>query len=54
MPKYILDLEKSLDLQMEITEELAEICKETDCTDCKFESLCHFNIKATTQLLFLK
>ncbi len=54
MPKYIFDLEKSLDFQASLTSKLTDICETTDCEYCKYRLLCTFNISATTQLLLLK
>lgn len=54
MPKYIFDLEKSLDFQADLTEKITDICEITDCEHCKHRLLCTFNISAVTQLLLLK
>ena len=54
MPKYFFNLEKSLDFQVDLTEELTDICETTDCEYCKYRLLCTFNINVTTQLLLLK
>lgn len=54
MPKYILNLEKSLELQKNITKELTDICETTDCEYCEYRLLCNFNIDTTIQLTLLK
>ena len=51
MPKYILNLEKSLDLQNELTDCFAETCEATEyCCECKYEKLCTFNINLSVLL----
>lgn len=54
MPKYIFDLEKSLEFQVDLTEKLTDICETTDCEYCEYRLLCEFNISATTKLILLK
>lgn len=54
MPKYIFDLEKSLDFQGSISRKLTDVCETTDCDYCECRLLCTFNINATTQLILLK
>ena len=54
MPKYIFDLEKSLDFQKSLSRELTDICETTDCEYCEYKLLCNFNINMTTQLYLLK
>ena len=54
MPKYIFDLEKSLDFSREISHKLTEVCETTDCIYCKYSSLCTFNINMSAQLYLLK
>ena len=45
MPKYFIDLGKSLELQNELSSCLEKVCDETEyCCDCKFLKLCSFNI----------
>lgn len=51
MPKYILNLEKSLELQNELTDYFAETCEVTEyCCECKYEKLCTFNINLSVLL----
>lgn len=45
MPKYILNLEKSLELQNELSHYFVETCNATEyCYECKYEKICTFNI----------
>lgn len=53
MPKYIFNLEKSLDFQASLIRELTDTCETTDCEYCKHRLLCTFNIGVTTHLLLL-
>lgn len=53
MPKYIFNLEKSLDFQADLTERITDICETTDCEYCKYRLLCTFNISTTILLLLL-
>ena len=45
MPKYFIDLEKSLELQNELSTHLTKICDEVEyCCDCQYSEFCSFNI----------
>lgn len=51
MPKYSIDLEKSLELQNEISHHLTKICDETEyCCNCKYSKSCSFNIQLSVLL----
>lgn len=51
MPKYFIDLEKSLELQNEISSRFAKTCDETEwCCDCKYSKSCAFNINLSVVL----
>ena len=54
MPEYIFDLEKSFDFQRNLSEELLNVCKTTNCEYCGCRLLCTFNINVTTQLYLLR
>lgn len=51
MPKYILDLEKSLDFQNELSSCISDNCEATEyCCECKYEKICSFNINLSVLL----
>lgn len=51
MPKYILNLEKSLDLQNELSSYISGTCETTEfCCECKYEKICNFNINLSVLL----
>ena len=51
MPKYILDLEKSLDFQNELSSCISDNCDVTEeCYECKYEKICSFNINLSVLL----
>ena len=54
MPKYIFDLERGLDFQRGLTRELSKVCEVCECDCCKYDLLCNFNIKTTTQLYLFR
>ena len=48
MPKYFIDLEKSLELQNKISSCFKETCEATEyCYDCKYSKCCTFNINVS-------
>lgn len=51
MPKYILNLEKSLDLQNELSSCISNGCETTEyCCECKYEKLCTLNVNLSVLL----
>lgn len=45
MPKYFIDLEKSLELQNELSSHLTKMCDKVEyCFECKYSEFCSFNI----------
>ena len=51
MPKYILNLEKSLDLQNELSNYISDNCEATEyCCERKYEKLCTFNVNLSVLL----
>lgn len=51
MPKYFIDLEKSLELQNEISHCFTKTCEATEyCYDCEYSKICSFNINLSILL----